>query len=98
VVKPRWSGLARALTGVNLVLVAANLVGGWFLFYTVGARPDGAVAPYILWLGAVWLLGPLWAAVTVVVAVVSRRSRREIWLNATIATAYVLAWGVVLAM
>ncbi|MBN2495930.1 MAG: hypothetical protein JXR96_15165 [Deltaproteobacteria bacterium] len=92
------SRLVVALSLVNLAILGVNLVGGWIRFFTFGARPDGVEPALHLWLGVIWLLGPLLALCSLVVAAVSRRSMRMVWANAGVLAAYAIIWGAVLAL
>jgi hypothetical protein len=85
--------LVAAATLVNGLLLVANLVGGYFLFFTYGARPDGVVPVFIRWLGGMWLLGPLVSLFSLAAAFLGRGSTRQRWVNAGITAAYVVLWG-----
>jgi len=90
------SRFVGVLTIVSLFLLIANLVGGWFLFFTYGARPDGVVPAFVQWLGAMWILGPLVSVCSLAVAFVGRSRPRQRWMNAGVCAAYVFLWAFVL--
>ena len=90
--------LARASTVANLLLFAANIPGGWLLFFTYGARPDGVVPALRTLLAALWVLGPLSSIGCSVLALIVRKNRWEMWVNAAISVAYALLWGLAAVM
>ena len=91
----KGSRFLRVLTVVNILFFAVNILGGWFLFFTYGARPDGVEPTSRHFLAALWILGPLWSVGCFVVALIIRKRGWETWVNAAICIVYALLWGLV---
>lgn len=88
--------LVLVMTLVNSLVFLWNLVGGWFLFFTYGARPDGVVPAPVHWLMVIWMTGPVWSVTSLVLALVLRAGRWQKWTNAAVTFAYALIWAFLL--
>jgi hypothetical protein len=78
---------------INALILLANLVGGWFLFFTYGARPDGVVPGSVQVLRILWLAGPFLAIASLAGALLCRASARQRRANALILAVYTALWG-----
>jgi hypothetical protein len=84
--------LVRFLTFANGLLFVVNLLGGWFLFFTYGARPDGVRPASHCWLSVLFLLGPVWSLGSLVTALIVDKKSRATRVNGVLCVLYVLLW------
>ena len=94
----KWAPLVRTMTTINTVLVIVIAPLSWLFFFSYGARPDGVRPAWYFWFGILWYFGPAWSVASLLVAAIKLKKSRETRANAWITAAYVLLWGMALAL